>query len=310
MIVLSGLLADEPLRMLCGRLTVLGFPYVFLDDVVYPSDIETRQHWDADGSIRGWFRVAGGEAIDFAEVTGAYVRYSDYQSSKVLTEFSEHERQMIKAERAMAMSFAFDYLPSAVVVNRLRCMLSNDSKPYQLLVAQQHGFDTPRSIFTSFPETVRLFVDECAGKVIFKSMSGTRSVVRLLEPSDHERMELLRHCPVQFQEYIAGINTRVHVVGDQVFATRIHSPEVDYRYAKNRYETTRLPADVERRCIAVTRALGLAMSGIDLIESDGRHYLLEINPSPAYSYFEKHAFQPISEALAHLLRSGGASANA
>lgn len=308
MIVLCGLLADEPLRMLCGRLTVLGFPYVFLNEVVYPSQVETRQHWGSDGSIRGWFRAEDGATIDFADVTGAYVRYSDYHSSQALADFSDHERQMIKAERSMSLSCAFDYLADAVVVNKLRCMLSNDSKPYQLLVAQQHGFDTPRSIFTSFPETVRQFLDQCGGKVIFKSMSGTRSVVRLFEPGDEERLRLLRHCPVQFQEYIAGVNTRVHVVGQQVFATRIHSPEVDYRYAKNRYEPTRLPAEVERRCIDLTSALGLTMSGIDLIDQDGRFYILEVNPSPAYSYFEKHAFQPISVALAEVLRSGIARA--
>jgi hypothetical protein len=304
MIVLCGLLADEPLRMLCGRLTVLGFPYVFVNEVAYPAQIEARQHWDADGTIRGWLRAEDGGTVDFAEVTGAYLRYADYHSSEILAEYSENERRVIKAERSMSLSCAFDFLPNAVVVNKLRCMLSNDSKPYQLLIGQQHGFDTPRSIFTSFPATVRDFRDACGGKIIFKSMSGTRSVVRLFEDGDLERLPLLRNCPVQFQEYVAGINTRVHVVGERVLATRIHSPEVDYRYAKNRYEATKLPADVERRCVAITRELGLTMSGIDLIESDGRYYLLEVNPSPAYSYFEKHGFQPISMALAEVLREG------
>jgi len=45
------------------------------------------------------------------------------------------------------------------------------------------------------------------------------------------RLHLLRHSPAQFQAFIPGDNVRVHTVGDQLFATRIHSEAVDYRYA-------------------------------------------------------------------------------
>ena len=45
------------------------------------------------------------------------------------------------------------------------------------------------------------------------------------------RLSLLRHGPAQFQSFIPGENVRVHTIGDQLFATRVRSEAVDYRYA-------------------------------------------------------------------------------
>ncbi len=48
--------------------------------------------------------------------------------------------------------------------------------------------------------------------------------------------------------------------------------------------------------------LGLHFSGIDLIRTPhDEWYCLEVNPSPAYSYFEKASGQPISIALARFM---------
>jgi glutathione synthase/RimK-type ligase-like ATP-grasp enzyme len=63
-----------------------------------------------------------------------------------------------------------------------------------------------------------------------------------------------------------------------------------------------IPDDVAAACTGMTRALGLVLSGIDLLRTpDGEYYCFEVNPSPGFLFYERSTGQPISEAVAHLL---------
>jgi glutathione synthase/RimK-type ligase-like ATP-grasp enzyme len=196
----------------------------------------------------------------------------------------------------------------ARVVNRTRLMGSNGSKPYQAQLIRRQGFRVPETLVTNDPQTVREF---CAhhGRVVFKSISGIRSIVAEMSAAELERLGALHGCPVQFQAYVPGFDVRVHTIGDDVFATRIDSTGTDYRYASHNGDGdgTRLsPYDIDhglaRRCRELAGALGLAFAGIDLrITPDDDVVCFEVNPSPAYSYYEAHTDQPISLAVARYL---------
>ena len=59
------------------------------------------------------------------------------------------------------------------------------------------------------------------------------------------------------------------------------------------------------RCISLAGAFGLEFAGIDLkVTGDGEVYCLEVNPSPAFSYYELHTGQPIAQAVAEYLMTG------
>ena len=131
-----------------------------------------------------------------------------------------------------------------------------------------------------------------------------------MQKEDLERLGSIRWCPTQFQEQIQGVDVRVHVVGDEVFAALIRTSEVDYRYAARapdgwtRIEATGLEAGVEDRCRVLTAELGLVLSGIDLrLCADGRVVCFEVNASPAFTYYEAQS-QPIAAAVARLLARG------
>ena len=52
----------------------------------------------------------------------------------------------------------------------------------------------------------------------------------------------------------------------------------------------------------LSQGLGLAFAGIDLkITPDNRVFCFEVNPSPAFSYYEANTGQPIARAVAHYL---------
>ena len=180
------------------------------------------------------------------------------------------------------------------------------SKPFQGQIVRRHGFDIPETLISNDPDAVRAF-HASHGPLIYKSISGVRSIVAELDVTDRDRLERIRWCPVQFQQRVAGTDIRVHVVGEDVHATEIASDGVDYRYASQRGGRTdlsaiTLPGDVAERCVAMTAAMGLSLSGIDLRRAlDGRYYCFEVNPSPAFSYYELDTGQPIAASIAALL---------
>ena len=56
--------------------------------------------------------------------------------------------------------------------------------------------------------------------------------------------------------------------------------------------------------------LDLLIAGIDFkVTPDGEYYCFEINPCPGFLYYEKYGGQPISLALANLLRDGVKATN-
>ena len=166
------------------------------------------------------------------------------------------------------------------VVNRTSAMASNISKPYQSQLIAKCGFRTPATLITNEPEQVRAFARE-HGRIIYKSISSVRSIVREWSPGCD--MRRLPHLPTQFQEHIDGIDVRVHVVGEAVFATQIESEAVDYRCAERdglevKMQPCQLSREIAERCRALSAALELPFCGIDLKQTSGGAYVcFEVN---------------------------------
>jgi glutathione synthase/RimK-type ligase-like ATP-grasp enzyme len=241
--------------------------------------------------------------VDSAELTGVYFRNvtvdtpDEANSSETLELAYPHTDPQLAA--------ALNSLQCRVV-NRPAAIHSNRSKPYQALIIGQF-FKVPETLVTNDPDAARSFYSECHEKVIFKSVSGLRSIVRLMNQDDLGRLTLVENCPTQFQAYIPGDNLRVHVIGEHLFPVRIRCDAVDYRYAgQEGYTATmvpaKLPQPVENSCIRLAQELGLAMAGIDLKETpEGQYYCLEVNTSPAFPFYESPTGPAVADALAEFL---------
>ena len=203
----------------------------------------------------------------------------------------------------------------AVVVNRFVPMGSNSSKAYQTQIIQAQGFLIPPTLVTSEPDEVLAFRSRY-GRVIYKSLSSVRSIVQQLDDAALARIERIRWCPTQFQAFVAGTNVRVHVIGERVYATAVDTEATDYRYAARQagkaaeLREVKLSDELARRCIELARSIGLEFAGIDLkVTSDDEVYCFEVNPSPAFSYYENNTGQPIAQGLAlRLMDADGARA--
>jgi glutathione synthase/RimK-type ligase-like ATP-grasp enzyme len=301
MILLIGHPTDEMVERAAQTLAEMGEEHL----LVYTDQLPSSNRFSFSlPDLTGEIQLVDGSKIDLREIKSIYHRvgFSDYEMD---ADFSAAERQFVNNECNLSLNAYLNNVP-CLVVNRPVAAGSNASKPYQIQLIQQYGFEVPQTLVTSLPESAREFFESLDGRVIYKSVSFNRSIVQRMHPDDLDRLDLVRTCPVQFQEAVEGTDIRVHVVGDEVFASAIEATESDYRYDKgSAIEPTDLPEEIADRCRALNRGLGFAMSGIDLrVTPDERYYCFEVNPSPAFTWYENRTEQPIARALCELLVKG------
>jgi glutathione synthase/RimK-type ligase-like ATP-grasp enzyme len=307
MILVCGGLADLVIELVCARIEACGYPYRLLDLGFYPQGYSVSWQWE--GLYPTGYISSEQWRLGLEEISGLFIRYPSPKQTARREDLPSELSDSVHMECNLQLSVLVEHLP-CLVANRLAGGTSNHSKTYQALHVRSCGLKTPSTLVTTDPEAALRFYEEHAGEVIYKSLSGIRSIVRRLVPDELQRLQLLRHGPAQFQEFIPGVNVRVHTVGGELFATMVHSEAVDYRFAEVEgehvyMEPFSLPPDIAEACLRLAGRLDLLIAGIDFkLTPEGEYYCFEINPAPAFSYYEQHTGQPISEALANVLHRG------
>ena len=257
--------------------------------------------------------------IDLAEVTVVWLRRpTEPRASEAIADPAM--RRYIALELELLLDGMWQGLDCAWLPGRHADLRRADHKLAQLQLAAGLGFRVPPSLITNDPAELVRFYEEHGGQLISKLASPAvfwtepRIAVRYTRPVELADLgyaaTMLRHAPMLFQPRIAkALELRVTVVGDRVFAAAIDSQRnprtaVDSRgdFTRTHYEAHALPPAVEARCRALTERSGLGFATIDLIvEPDGDHVFLELNPSGQYLWIEERTGLPISEAIAELL---------
>lgn len=306
MILLWGSEDDTPLAAVRDALVGRGAPIFLLDQ---RRAAETRIELCTGEDVAGEIRL-GAERCDLAKVTGVYVRGGD---TRGFTPGAAADEALARHAQNLDETLpAFLDVTAALVLNPLEAMATNGSKPYQLGLIRAHGFSTPDTLITTEPTAVREFLGR-HGALIYKSVSGVRSIVSRLSADHLERLDDISWCPTQFQQYVAGRDYRVHVVDTAIFACEIVSEADDYRYAGRQAEevdlkTTAIPSFLADQCRRLAASLGLVVAGIDLrLTPGGEWFCFEVNPSPAFTYYESATGLPIADSIAALLVRGYAA---
>lgn len=310
MILICGIPSEGPVAGAIAAAEAAGVSHVVLNQ-------RQVEGWtlalDLDGEfLSGTLSGPDGE-WDLGLFAGVYARLVDPRTLPDLGDPPD-PALLARAEALYQALTAWLEVAPCRVVNRLGPSASNVSKPYQAQSILACGLLAPPTTVTNDPDEVRRFAAE-HGRVIYKSVSSTRSIVRELRGPRVEELERVRHLPTQFQALIPGVDVRVHVVGEEVHATEVFSAATDYRYAGRDSEeiemrSCELPPALAASCLALSAALELPVCGIDLRRTpDGRWFCFEANPSPAYSFYENLTGQPIGRALVEYLAGKGAAAN-
>jgi hypothetical protein len=302
MILLWGVPGDAPLDSVRVVLERRGAEMCLLDQRM-AATMSVAMEIASNGTMSGNIDTPNG-LIDLNSVSAAYIR--PFETGKACGAESPNDPVYLRAAAADLAMIGWANLTSATVVNRPEAMTANNSKPYQLALISGFGFHVPDTLVTTDASAVRCFCERHKG-VIYKSVSGVRSIVSRLSTENQQALTDVANCPTQFQEYVAGTDVRVHVIGDAVLATEIRSTADDYRYASRSgadlmMNPTVLPDAVADACRLMTRGMNLLFAGVDLRHTpDGQWYCFEVNPSPGFTFFEAITGQPISAAVGELL---------
>src|SRR5262245_46615385 len=213
MILLWGIPEDAPLVAIQSALEQRGASVLFLDQHAIR---ETSLDFCVGSEISGVLRV-GSQSCNLADVSAAYIR--PYESWRFLNGKNGRAkgavwRHAVEIDEALS---AWLELTPALIVNRLMAMASNSSKPYQARHIQSFGFQIPETLITTEPAAALEFWERHEN-VIYKSISGVRSIVSRVTPDAVARLKDVKWCPTQFQEHVPGTDIRVHVVGTTVYA--------------------------------------------------------------------------------------------
>ena len=308
MILVWGVPGDPPLDSVYAMLLRRGARTLLLDQ---RADEEATITMEVGACLTGTLS-AGGRNVALESISGFYLRPQDRTTFR--NSDDQHASTQKEPQRSLGamlddtLMIVAD-LSLGVVLNRPDAMAANNSKPYQYAQIRSAGFVVPDTVITTSPDIAREFIRQHE-RVIYKSVSGVRSIVGELREADTARLTDIRWCPTQLQERIDGVDVRVHVVGDELFACEVRSSAVDYRYAhlsghRAVVSAIELPDDCAERCLALARGSRLPLAGIDLRRTDdGRWYCFEINPSPGFTFYQNATGAPIDAAIARLLATG------
>jgi hypothetical protein len=312
MILIAGIADETPVATAIDAAREMGIAHVVFDQ---------RDHLNSSlklklDEVAGWRGelVTRSHTIDLQAISGVYLRLMDENYLPDVVGLAPNSWGKLRAARFHALLYDWLNIAPIRVASRPRAMLSNMSKTYQAGIIRRCGFSIPETVVTNDPSVAIDFIDRCANdgdEVIYKSVSGARSVVETFHASDRERLPHIRWCPTQFQRKVRGTDIRVHVIGTRVFATRIQSDATDYRYSHKQSNSDptltaiELSQPLKQACIALAAALELSFTGIDLrIMADGTVICFEANPCPAYTFYQFRTGVPIANALVSWLAGG------
>ena len=224
------------------------------------------------------------------------------------TALPDGDRQYALREAATLLAGTLELVSQrSFAVNPMHRVAVAENKAVQLAIAQELGFTVPQTLLSNDPARIRAFLRTHVREgAIFKSfrpvtwesddrlaMLYTARVTEDALPDD----ELLRLGPAIFQACVPkACELRVTCMGDELLAARLDSQttadgRLDWRIAHAQdLPVTRieLPVDVQARCRALMRRLGLVFGCIDFIVTPaGEHVFLEINQMGQFLWVEQ-----------------------
>ena len=299
MILLYGIPGDGPFEMVADAIEAINQSYVILDLRKF-NQIDFILHISNE-TMQGELSI-GHRSYPLSSFKGIYNRAIDFGSLPA----AKHLAPEVYKKYASLFDIINQWIEccECKVVNKISAMTSNASKPYQLKIIREF-FMVPDTLVTNNIDEAAAF--EKNEGIIYKSASSVRSIVKKMDFINDAGIKNIRYCPTLFQKKLEGTNFRVHVVGNKVFAAKVESATIDYRYSNREGNDTtitsfKLNKLIKEKCIALAKRLQLPFAGIDLfLTNEGEWFCFEVNPSPGFSYFEQATGLPIAEAVAKYL---------
>jgi glutathione synthase/RimK-type ligase-like ATP-grasp enzyme len=314
---------DTHADLVRDKLRDRGRTVVYFDHAEFPKEAEISVAY-SKGQCRRTIRTRT-QTIHLNEVTAAWHRRPRPPR------FDEHitdepSRAYVLAESKEFLLDLWSSLECLRVPGPIAVYRAAERKASQLVLAGELGFELPPTLFTNSPTELLEFYRAHDGNIISKLPSAIfhkeifgRDFTRFTEViprRDVGYASSVRYSPMIFQAYVEKkLELRVTVVGDQIFTAEIHSQSTNhtiydwrkYDHGSTPYKKHQLPIELEEKCRALVKKLGLCYGTLDFVLTpEGRYVFLEINPNGQFLWIEQNTGMPISDAICDLLESGAA----
>lgn len=193
-----------------------------------------------------------------------------------------------------------------MVINPARSIEKAVDKYYTSALLEDAGIITPRTIVTeSFSEAMKGF-NELGGDIVVKPLFGSLGMGITRVTSEDIAYRVFRALEMTksvyyLQEFIAhgGRDVRVFTIGDQVVASMKRvSDDWKTNISNGGKATPYTPSDeIVKMSLKASEKLGLVYTGVDIIETEDKPYVIELNSTPGWEGLQTVTDLDITEAL-------------
>lgn len=203
----------------------------------------------------------------------------------------------------------FEMMKAFSVVESQALVRSRD-KLRSLQILTRAGVGLPKTVFTNFAKEVDHVVDSVGGApIILKLLEGTQGLGVVLAETQNAATSVLEafnglKARVIAQEFIkesGGADIRAFVVdGNVVGAMKRQGKEGEFRSNLHRGGSAsiiELSDQEELTALKATRAMGLGVAGVDMLQSSSGPMVLEVNSSPGLEGIEAATKKDIAKEI-------------
>lgn len=191
-----------------------------------------------------------------------------------------------------------------------QALVRSRDKLRSLQVLSRARLGLPKTVFTNYSKSVGELIDHVGGApLIIKLLEGTQGLGVVLAETRNAAESVIEafnglQARVIVQEFIKeakGADIRALVVdGHVVGAMKRQGKEGEFRSNLHRGGTAsviQLSDEEEVAAIKAARAMGLAVAGVDLLQSSRGPLILEVNSSPGLEGIEKATGKDIAKSI-------------
>lgn len=290
----------------------LGHHAIRIDTDRYPND-GSLTLMSADDGVRALLDL-GDLELDLSRVHAVWCRR--IWTASAPTDVDQRYAHAAAAQARDAFAGALALLEDSGVrfVNSPTAQARAEHKVVQLKSARDAQLDMPPSLITNDPIAARAFCSEHeeAGVVakmlvpLSQTMDGSGDFVytSAIDAEDVAALDALKSAPMILQRRVdKALEVRAIVVGRDVFAASTAPGALDWRLGTGGdWRMHALPRALQRACVQLVANMGLVAGALDfLVDDDGRHWFLEVNPAGEWGWLEKDLGLPIANAVAKAL---------
>lgn len=286
------------------RLESAGVPYLRLNREEFANQHLTLDPLVPEIRVNG----SGGDRIVGPSLTSVFFRQPVFLRNAPSVALTPAEQ--LARSQWMAFLRGLCVFAGTAWMNAPTATYLAESKPYQLAIAAQCGFNVPKTVVTNDAARIRQvfpgpLVVKSLDTVLLRDGEDCLFTYTTLNPESDLSDRTVQAVPLLAQQLLnSKTDLRVTVVGRKVFAVRILSQgrgiHGDWRTVPREdveFRSFDLGSKLARCCRLLTARLGLSFAAIDLVETPEGPFFIEVNPTGEWGWLSSPQ-QPIDSAIA------------